>query len=179
MANYTKKIILETFESMLESMPLEKITVTALIRNCNIGRNTFYYHYQDIYALLDDALINWLGQYEEAAQNEDWKVVIKSLLRACQEKKKKIYHIYHSLSRDRLENYMFDRTDSAISAYVRQMAETRNVEPDRAEVIANIVKYSVYGYFMKFLWNGMKDDVEEGVDRLGGVYDELLDTLLH
>ena len=61
MANSTQNVILDTFEDMLERMPLEKITVTALIKACNIGRNTFYYHYEDIYALLDDLLIKILA----------------------------------------------------------------------------------------------------------------------
>lgn len=69
MANYTQKLIIETFEDMPKRMPLEKITVTALIKECNIGRNTFYYHYEDIYVLLDDMLIKALGQYENAIED--------------------------------------------------------------------------------------------------------------
>ena len=69
MANYTQKLIIDTFENMPERMPLEKITVTALIKECNIGRNTFYYHYEDIYVLLDDMLIKALGQYENAIED--------------------------------------------------------------------------------------------------------------
>lgn len=56
MANYTQKLIIDTFNEMLDRMPFDKITVTALIKECQIGRNTFYYHYQDIYELLDEAL---------------------------------------------------------------------------------------------------------------------------
>ena len=44
MANHTQNLILETFANMLEQTPLDKITVTALIKECNIGKNTFYYH---------------------------------------------------------------------------------------------------------------------------------------
>ena len=53
MALYTKKAIMRTFQQMLEEMPFDKITVSALVRRCEISSNTFYYHYQDIYALLD------------------------------------------------------------------------------------------------------------------------------
>lgn len=179
MANYTQKLIIETFENMLERMPLEKITVTALIKECNIGRNTFYYHYADIYALLDDALIKALGQYENAVQDGDWKSVMTSLLYACRENKRKVYHIYGSLSRDRLEQYLFSRTDDSISNYIRHIAQTRDVDPERVEIVADIVKYSVIGYIMRFFWNDMKGDIEEGVEKYGVVFDELLDKMLH
>lgn len=53
MANFTKKAILQTFEEMLEHTSFNKITVSDLIAQCGISSNTFYYHYHDIYDLLD------------------------------------------------------------------------------------------------------------------------------
>mgnify|MGYP002284720339 FL=1 len=43
-----KNIISETFISMVRQKGLDKITVKALIEACNISRQTFYYHFQDI-----------------------------------------------------------------------------------------------------------------------------------
>ena len=63
MANFTQDAILKTFGDLLEALPFEKITVSTLIRECNISRNTFYYHYPDIYALLDDWISKSLGKY--------------------------------------------------------------------------------------------------------------------
>ncbi len=178
MANNTQKIILETFEDMLDRMPLEKITVTALIKECNIGRNTFYYHYDDIYDLLDDTLRREFSQYGNAVQDEDWKSVLKALMYSCRERKRTVYHIYHSLSRDRFEQYMFRKTDSAVYNYIRPIAETRGVDPERTEIIAEIVKYSFAGFLTRFLWNDMKDDIEENVDKIGKILEELLDKML-
>ena len=53
MALYTKKLIMTTFQTMLEELPFDKITVAALVKRAGVSHNTFYYHYQDIYALLD------------------------------------------------------------------------------------------------------------------------------
>ena len=44
MALYTQKAILRAFGEMLEEMPFDKITVTALVKRCDISSNTFYYH---------------------------------------------------------------------------------------------------------------------------------------
>lgn len=176
MANSTQNVILDTFEEMLERMPLEKITVTALIKACNIGRNTFYYHYEDIYALLDDLLIKILGQY--AVQNKDWKSTMKSLLYACRDNKRKVNHLFYSMSRDRLEQFVFGRTDSVITTYIHQIAKMRNVDPKRTEVVSDIVKYSIYGFILRFFWNGMTANIEKSVDELGSFFDELLDKML-
>lgn len=178
MANYTQDLIIEKFNHMLERMPFDKITVTALIKECNIGRNTFYYHYDDIYALLDDALQQWLGPYLEASQEENWQDVLKTILHFCQDHKKKIYHIFNSLSRDQLAHYIFDRIDASISLSVENFAKKQAGDMDRAKVIGDVICYSVYGYFMRFLWNGMEDDIDESIDELKVIFDDLLESLV-
>ena len=61
MALYTKKLLMSTFQEMLEELPFDRITVAALVKRAGISPNTFYYHYQDIYALLD-ALVSGKGR---------------------------------------------------------------------------------------------------------------------
>lgn len=48
MALYTKKLIMATFQTMLEELPFDKITVTALVKQAGISPNTFSYHSQSI-----------------------------------------------------------------------------------------------------------------------------------
>lgn len=54
MPSFTKKAIMETFLRLMEKKPLEKITVRDLVDECGINRNTFYYYFQDIYAVLEE-----------------------------------------------------------------------------------------------------------------------------
>ena len=65
MALLTQKAILMTFEEMLEEMPFDKITVSALVRRCGVSSNTFYYHYQDIYDFLDVWMSTRLGMLKK------------------------------------------------------------------------------------------------------------------
>ncbi len=54
MPSFTKKAIVESFLHLLGKKPLEKITVRDIVDDCGINRNTFYYYFQDIYAVLED-----------------------------------------------------------------------------------------------------------------------------
>lgn len=59
MAKSTKSQILQRFSDLLKENELDKITVTMLVNECKISRQTFYYHFSDI-----QALINWgIRQY--------------------------------------------------------------------------------------------------------------------
>ena len=100
MAIRTNKAIIETFEEMLDEMPFEKITVSSLAKRCEISPNTFYYHYEDIYDLLE----KWFAiKREEWIDLHDWKKSLKGMADSCQGHKKRFYHIYNSLSRNYLE----------------------------------------------------------------------------
>lgn len=48
-----KLVIADTFSKMLEKEDIDKITVTKLIGECHISRQTFYYHFRDIMDVLD------------------------------------------------------------------------------------------------------------------------------
>lgn len=48
----TKKMLAESFKKSLTSKPFSKVTVSEIIRDCGVNRKTFYYHFEDINALL-------------------------------------------------------------------------------------------------------------------------------
>ena len=93
MALYTKKAIMRTFQQMLEEMPFDKITVSALVRRCEISSNTFYYHYQDIYSVLEWIVETELCvplQFDGAQAPGEWCLRALTLLREKQALLRKI-----------------------------------------------------------------------------------------
>ena len=83
MALYTKKLIMTTFQEMLAEMPFDKITMSALVKRAEGSPNTFYYHYQDIYALLDDWFQKQVDALVPVGEPIEWKPVTKNILREC------------------------------------------------------------------------------------------------
>lgn len=55
-SRYTKEVIGKAFLKLLDEKEPERITVSDICREAMISRPTFYFHYQDIYALLDEIL---------------------------------------------------------------------------------------------------------------------------
>ena len=89
MAQITRTAIMDTFVRLLQQMPMDQITVQAITAECGISRNTFYYHYSDIYALLKamlqrdmDMLLSQRNQGESAREGlrrlcEDYGVEVE------------------------------------------------------------------------------------------------------
>ncbi len=178
MALYTKKLIMTTFQTMLEELPFDKITVAALVKRAGVSHNTFYYHYQDIYALLDAWFQENVEAFTPAGKPIEWKSVTKSVLHQCKEHSKTIYHVFDGLSRDRLERYIFSLTDDAFSRVVRQAAEGYVISEENLRSIASFCRYAYIGFVMQFFWNRMENDIDESVDRLGTLFDNFLNGAL-
>lgn len=167
MANFTQKAIKETFIAMLEERPLSEITVKEIVEECKINRNTFYYHYQDISALIEEII------KEEAEQILEKYPSVSSIVEcfdamidfaSC--RKRAIMHIYRSVNREVFERHLMDVSEYFVKNYVNTvLAEEKLPEADVA-VIVDYYKCVCFGLVLNWLNTGMKDEAAREIRRL-------------
>lgn len=54
----TEYELARTLKTMMSEVPLDSISVTTLAKKCHVNRQTFYYHFHDIYDLLTLVFLN-------------------------------------------------------------------------------------------------------------------------
>lgn len=102
----TKKIIAGSLKKIMCEKPLSKITVSEIIQDCGINRKTFYYHFEDIYALL-----KWMFEEEaiELVKNFDFLVDYEESLGFILDYVEKNQHIincaYDSIGREEMKRF--------------------------------------------------------------------------
>ena len=57
MSNITKYALESSLKKMMLTKPLDKITIRDLTEDCGISRMAFYYHFKDIYDLVEWACV--------------------------------------------------------------------------------------------------------------------------
>ena len=67
----SKRLIYEALADLLQEKPLEKITVTELVRKADINRGTFYAHFTDIPDVANHILDQYFEKISSAFQQED------------------------------------------------------------------------------------------------------------
>lgn len=67
MSNITKQALEASLKRLLLQKPLTKITIADITEDCGVSRMTFYYHFQDIYDLVEWAC------FEDASRALDGK----------------------------------------------------------------------------------------------------------
>ena len=123
MAAFTKQAIKASFLKLLGMYPLRDISVKMIVEDCGINRKSFYYHYQDIPALLEEILTEQadalLASYQSVHSLEECLTAVIEKLIA---NKKRVQHIYRSVNRDVFETGLMKLCDYVTRSYMTQLA---------------------------------------------------------
>lgn len=157
MPNRTKQAIIETFISLLDKEPLDKITVQEIVTECQISRNTFYYHFGDIYALLDALVQQDVAILQERQRRGDaWDENLRKALDYILENRRRIFHIYRSMNHEVLEQLFRQATEGLFTDYVRAEARGLEVSEEDIGVIVRFYQSTVVGGLLEWMRRGMK-----------------------
>lgn len=96
MNQLTKDAIAKALTDLLQERPIEKITIKDITDRCGINRQTFYYHFSDIYDLmewtLDKELRKALGTREISPT--DWKEYVRKIFAVMRSRKRGLLNAY-------------------------------------------------------------------------------------
>ncbi|MBR4343177.1 MAG: TetR/AcrR family transcriptional regulator C-terminal domain-containing protein [Lachnospiraceae bacterium] len=166
MTQFTKKEIKNTFLKLLEKMPLSQITVKLLVAECKINRNSFYYHYQDIPALIEEIVREEADDImKEYTTIDSIETCIKAILAFASMKRKAILHIYNSINRDIFEQHLWKICDYVIDEYMNPIFDRSMLKGFDRKVVLKFYKCECFGFAIDWLNNGMEEDTEAGIER--------------
>lgn len=169
---YTRMMIRDTFVKMLGEMPLDKITVKDIVLRCEINRNTFYYHYADIYAILTEVFETELEKVvAEYNATLSWEEGFIMATRFALENRRAVYHVYNSLRREELERYLYNVAGGIMTSYVDRVAEGIPAQLDDKRMIAMFYQSALTEMVIRWIAGGMKEDPEAMIRRIGRLFD--------
>lgn len=124
----TKMTLCTSLKKIMKHKPFSKITVTELIKDCNLNRKTFYYHFEDIYGLL-----KWMLEqeaFEVVKQFDfltDYKDAFDFVIDYVQENAFFLNCIYDSVGRDELKRFLYQDFIGLIEKIVRDTESKLNI----------------------------------------------------
>lgn len=158
----TKQAMADSLKRYMEVKSLSKITISAICEDCGINRKTFYYHFKDIYDLVEWACIEDASRALQGKKTYDtWQEGLLQIFEAVLENKPFILNVYRSVSRERVENYLYALTYELIEGVVEEQSENLMVTEEQKKFIANFYKYSFVGVMLDWIKRGMKESPEE------------------
>lgn len=167
MANRTKMALEASLKKLLLHKQMDKITIHDLTEDCGISRMTFYYHFKDIYDLIEWVCVEDGKRALQGKKTYDtWQEGICQIFEAVIENKPFILNVYRCISRERIESYLYKLTYGLIAGVVEEKCQESNLDPEDKIFIADFYKYGFVGIMLDWIGRDMKDDYKEIVDRM-------------
>lgn len=159
MANFTKKEIKKTFIKLLNEKPLNKISVKDIVDGCGVSRNTFYYYYEDITALLEDIIVGLSDDFVKNRPSFDTlEQCVDALFNFALENKRAVLHIYRSLGQEIYDGFLTKACEYAVTEYINALFADLDTTEEEKRAIIKFVKCSLVGVCIDWISSGMKND---------------------
>lgn len=170
MSNITKRALATALKELLAQNPLDKITIQNLVDTAEVSRKTFYYHFEDIYDLLEWALVDQgrrlLGEKVTA---DTWQQGLERVFAYLEENRGVILNIHRSKNRGILDAHMSQLIRPVLQdVFDSQPGQDQIPEEDR-QFILELYSYGVVSLFLYWINNGMKpegDYMRKRINRL-------------
>ena len=167
MSQITKMAIEASLKNLLLKKPFDKITINDIAEDCGISRMTFYYHFKDIYDLVEWACEEDAKKILEG--KDDYKTWTQGFLNLFEEVLKNkpfILNVYRSVGREQVENYLYKIVYDLLLNVVEEKAQGMTVRDEDKEFIADFYKYAFVGLMLDWVKNGMKEDPHKIVKKV-------------
>ena len=177
----TKRLIADTLKALMRTKPFSKITVSEIINTCKINRKTFYYHFEDIYALL-----KWMFE-EEAIEVVkhfdllvDYEEAIRFGMQYVEENDYIISCAYDSIGREEMKRFFYADFVGVVTAVI-DTAESnigRTTDPDFKEYVAKFYTEAIAGMLIDWAQQKDKHDKEKVIGYLTTIIAAAIDSMI-
>lgn len=159
----TKSQIMAALGQLLQTKRLDDITVTELVEWCNISRQAFYYHFSDLYGVVDYG-IHQLMEELKASSPEEWRTSMERMLTLLRENRTVVLNVYRAYERSYVEHALRQWTMPLVEARTRIAARKFNVTEDQISFMTEVLTQALASIVLSWVERGMPSSVIKRMD---------------
>lgn len=174
----TKKMIREAFAELLsQKQDISKISVKELVEKADISKSTFYCHYQDIYAVIEEfeqeilSLLNETMNIYMKDHQEEFAPYIKNIIQHLKENENLYKKILTSDLPTKFINQLKKICNERINKDVHLKALSNDPDIRMAEI--DFLTNGIINLFVDYF----KGEIKLSLDEIGNLCNRLLYTL--
>lgn len=165
--NRTKTVIVAAFWQLLAEKPYSQITVKDIVTRCQVNRNTFYYHFHDIPALLEYSIKDEIDQIIQTYSNFGSPIdCIIPFVESVAKRKQALLHIYRSIHREIYLRELERLCLYIVREYVNTVTDGFSLEAEDKELLIRAYKCVLVGAILDWMEHFMDYDLQKAVKRI-------------
>ena len=181
MSQLTRKARMKCTLELAEKKSLKKITVKDIADECGITRSTFYYHFSDIYDVLDGVVQTKIDEFNEEYNGEMDKVLMRFIEYSIIHRKVWA-NLFDARGREWLEKYVKTRIHYLALLQIRKMSEGYILSIKDVEIICSFYEEAIFGLLMRWIIKEEKtktvDEIKDTVERIEKLFEGQLELII-
>lgn len=165
MSENTKDLLKDSLRILLGEKPISKISIRELTDLAGVNRQTFYYHYRDIYELAEDMIVYDFNKYKNDLTNEESSPVI-NLYNVLREKKKVVNNIYSGSDMNKTNRVSINYVKKILDENLNSYKDAENLSKDDRAFIIKFFSLVIVGIIHIWVEEGMPDTLYEDLNRV-------------
>ena len=179
MSSSTKESLAAALKQMMNVKPIGKITVKDMVEICGVHRQTFYYHSDDVYDLLEWGFEEDANRFlPQKVVYEHWREDIMIYLDYLQENSTFALNVYNSNSRLYMLRYLEEKMEGCIRSFAEIVSEGQNIDRQDFEFVVKFYSKCAIGLIAQWMDLGMQLPKEITVERILKVMDGSVERYL-
>lgn len=167
MAELAKSAYAQVLRRLLQTKPLSRITVVDLAKESGLARMTFYYHFHDIFDLVDWMVSRDISRILGANRTHDsWQEGFLALFKAARKEHVLVLNICNSMSRGQIERSLTPSVRALLRSVIEEDGAAAGIPHKDIDFIASYYTYAFIGVMLDWIDEGMRQASEEMVRRI-------------
>lgn len=160
MNTLTEQAFAKALKEIMQEKSFDKVTVTELVQRLNVNRQTFYYHYNDLYDLLEQIYIADGEQMIGDNRTDDsWEKGMLAIFYYIQENKAFVCNTYYSVNRNYLEHFLYDRAYELIKPVLKE--KELELTQEELDFRSHFYKYGLVGFILDWIDSGLQENPQD------------------
>ncbi len=175
----TKEALGAALKELLAEKPIEKITIKDIVSICGVNRQTFYYHFNDVYDLLEwvfEEDANWVLPKEVVY--EHWRDDVMVFFDYLRDNSAFALRVYNSNTRTYMLRFYKRKLKECITSFAVIASRGMNIDHEDFEFCVEYYSNQVIGLISQWLDNGMRLPPEITRERFLKALDMSMESLL-
>lgn len=165
MKTLTEEAFARTLKDIMQEKSFDKVTVTELVQRMHVNRQTFYYHFNDLYDLLEKIYISDGEQMIGDSRTDDsWEKGMLAIFQYILANKAFVCNTYYSINRNYLEHFLYDRAYDLIKPVLK--AKNPDLSASELDFRVHFCKYGLVGFILDWIDSGLQENPDTLAKRI-------------
>ena len=165
-ALFTKQAMYHALKKLITTKSINKITIKDITDTCGLNRQTFYYHFKDIYDLLEWSFQEEFRFIDSYLQKPEytWEEIFAGSVKYISQNKYICQCIVCGLARDQLILSLHNSIYEIVRKIILHSLPQNQIPEKYLEFTARFYTYALSNYLFDWVKNGMLETPEEVID---------------